>query len=54
MSFPEFYCTAKATGNGYDFANKEVTFNKTMGIILIAGYAYATIVPKDKAGANAI
>ena len=35
MSFPEFCCTAKATGNIFDFVNKVITFNNVMDIILI-------------------
>ena len=34
MSFSEFYCTVKATGNGYDFFNEVVTFNNIMDIVL--------------------
>ena len=34
MSFPEFYCTVKATGNRYDYINKAVTFNNIRAIIL--------------------
>ena len=34
MSFPEFYCTAKATGNIYEFLIKVITFYNITHIIL--------------------
>jgi len=35
MSFPEFYCTAKATGNRYEFPIKVITFYNITHIILL-------------------